>query len=122
MLQVKLLLLAIAGTLATAENKINPRIVKGQDAAHAQFPFYAYLEVRTLSEDGPAIVDCGGSLISNEFILTAGHCLVNATSAKVHLGSLRIADQNEPGRKMFEVPPENLKIFPDFSYVFFMNK
>lgn len=68
MLQLKLILLAVVVTLATAQYKIEPKpidqlIVQGRDATRGQFPFYVYLEVVVL----PAV--CGASLISGIFFV-----------------------------------------------------
>lgn len=62
MFRAKFLLLAIVATLATAEYKIQPRIVQGKDAARGQFPFYVFMQV--VMPQGVAA--CGGSLISNQ--------------------------------------------------------
>ena len=46
------------------------RIVGGQDAEVGQFPHQVSLQ----REDGSHT--CGGSIISEKFILTAAHCVV----------------------------------------------
>lgn len=68
MFQVKFLLLAVVASLATAEYSIDSRIVQGHDATRGQFPFYVYMK----SKMGQGVASCGASLISNEWIVTAG--------------------------------------------------
>lgn len=80
---------------------------QGQDAAsRGQFPFYVLLKTTSV---------CGGTLISSEWIITAAHCVENVSeNMKVHLGTLRASDDNEPGRKTFEIPLENIHPHPKF--------
>jgi secreted trypsin-like serine protease len=47
------------------------RIIGGEEARAGQFPFAAALYVRTAD----ATTFCSGALISNLWILTAGHCI-----------------------------------------------
>lgn len=48
------------------------RIVSGNNAVINQFPFYVYIVVKLTA--GSA--GCGGSLISDRWVLSAGHCFV----------------------------------------------
>lgn len=76
----------------------NPRIVSGQASTSGQFPYYVLLLTTTNDTNGETRGACGGSLIYEQWILTAAHCVANAQSIEVHLGALRIMDYTEPGR------------------------
>jgi secreted trypsin-like serine protease len=56
---------------AKVHPKTKPRIVNGQEAGVKQFPHQAYLRITRSGQD----FLCGGSLINNRWILTAGHCI-----------------------------------------------
>lgn len=74
---------------------ISDRIYKGVESERAQFPFYVYIE-RFISKTH--VKSCGGSLISSEWILTAGHCVLGGKLMRVHLGLWQSGKANEQGR------------------------
>lgn len=122
MFKPKLMLLTISALMVTANvlakhqdpSKIEPRIINGKDAISGQFPYYVFLDVRT--SVGETV--CGGSLISSEWILTAGHCLEDVTSIRAFLGSLRVFNKIEMGRQFIKVGAKELHIHPGFSSKF----
>ncbi|KAK5640981.1 hypothetical protein RI129_009528 [Pyrocoelia pectoralis] len=61
-----------------------PRIINGEPAAEGQFPWQVANRFKTFM--GTSF--CGGSLISDSWVLTAAHCVVNAYSFEITLGSL----------------------------------
>lgn len=102
---ILLSLVALAST-SSAKNvldfdlELGSYIVKGQPAAPGQFPFYAL--VRMILTDGRVGV-CGGTLINNEWILTAAHCLTTLPGEtvdefEVYLGATNLTDLYEAGR------------------------
>lgn len=80
-----ILSLAVLAVVAAEQaHKIQPRIVGGQQAASGQFPFYGFVNIRFPAKGkGTA---CGSSLINDEWILTAAHCLEDAARVIVSLG------------------------------------
>lgn len=60
------------------------RIVNGQIDTLNRFPWHASLEV---TYSNSPINYCGGSIISEWFILTSASCIYNARSIKVNMGS-----------------------------------
>lgn len=53
-------------------HKAVPLIIGGENATAGEFPHMALLGYNV---DGQVNWECGGSLISEKFVLTAGHCL-----------------------------------------------
>lgn len=93
--------------------KMQPRIVNGSPSELGQFPYFALLEIKVKFRPQERKT-CGGSLLNEEFVLTAAHCLQDATKVLVHLGSLR-KDEYEEGRHVFLARRKHLYIHPNWN-------
>lgn len=74
-----------------------------------QFPWHANIKTNILDEY------CGGSLISQNHVLTSGFCVYNKTLLTVTLGSVI---QDNPGEMIYT---SNYTVHPDYSPVFRLN-
>ncbi|XP_055840439.1 serine protease 3-like [Episyrphus balteatus] len=71
--------------IPSAGSNIEGRIVHGQYASAEQFPYH----VGVMSGYGSNSYSwCGGTLIGNEWIITAAHCTSGAQTIEVRLGSI----------------------------------
>ncbi|XP_048515555.1 uncharacterized protein LOC105686124 [Athalia rosae] len=72
------------------------RIVGGDEATPGQFPYQVGLFVSV--DDGTAF--CGGSILSNEWILTAAHCVDTARSIEVVVGAHDMVRRLDTGSRV----------------------
>lgn len=70
------------------------RIVNGHQARPGQFPHQVLLEISLLF--GGAV--CGGSLLNNEWVISAAHCAEDAIKFKISLGAQSFNNPSETGR------------------------
>ncbi|XP_017860829.1 PREDICTED: brachyurin [Drosophila arizonae] len=90
--------------------EVSPRIARGELAEPGMFPYQAALLLHR--RQGYA-TQCGGSLISLNYVLTAAHCLNDAESGQIYLGSNSYADA-ETATQIFQVHIWNFNVFPGY--------
>ncbi|XP_059479434.1 brachyurin-like [Neocloeon triangulifer] len=78
-------------TRPTLRHAVRSKIIGGSISTPGQFPYQVGLYL-----DGSGF--CGGSLIKDDVILTAGHCADGTRNFKAHLGAQNIYDETEPTR------------------------
>ncbi|KAJ2162903.1 hypothetical protein GGF46_000286 [Coemansia sp. RSA 552] len=91
--------LALPQDAKTSGGSLHPRIMGGSNAKHSDYPFVVYLyneAERTF---------CGGSIVSDEWILTAAHCIKAATTDKilVYVGQAEYNLDTSKGSKVAEI-------------------
>lgn len=77
--------------------KLKSRIYNGFPSVRGQFPYFVLFSVLKPNDYRTT---CGGSIISNEWIITAAHCVINASRITVHLGSFETYNLFELNRRM----------------------
>lgn len=112
MFRTKFALLFVAAVMLSTLSAfdIEPRITGGEEAVRGQFPFYALLNAEA---DGYNYT-CGGALISNQWVVTSGHCLNGAAKIHVNLGSLKTVDESEEGRIVVTATNFDVVYHPNF--------
>jgi len=109
---MKLIILALSAVLcfgspapSSVPNCGNPaikpdtstNIVGGKDAIPYSWPWHVGLYIKSTG-----IAFCGGTLISNQWVLTAASCLINQVS-EIRLGLYNQAKRDEAGEKILEI-------------------
>lgn len=97
LLLISLILVISNLTSALVNGTREGRVVRGDAARNGQFPHQASL-ICCQDDDNYMCSSCGGSLISNRFILTAGHCTEDILNFDIGLGS---SNRFQPELRMY---------------------
>ncbi|CAG0890891.1 unnamed protein product [Darwinula stevensoni] len=82
----------VGATLRSSiEERQEARIVGGTNAAIFGAPWMAYIEA--VFPEGPTI--CSGSIVSERWIVTAAHCIVNQNKVKASSVTVRVGSANK---------------------------
>lgn len=105
------LLFAFAIIVVGNAIKIECQIIGGYSSNKSQFPFYVYL--RTVL-NGTINGNCGGVLLSSEWILTAAHCLDDTDKVQAHFGSWQREQYDEVGRLIYGIRQKYFHVHPQY--------
>merc|ERR1712080_83255 len=92
------LLVVLVGFFAAAYAAPQLTIVGGEDAEDGEFPW----QVQLRSSDSSRSLFCGGSVLNEEYVITAAHCCFGSLPRGIHVvagGILRIED--DEGEEQF---------------------
>ena len=98
----KALMIAFTFHASTAGAEVGDFIVGGEPAAEGDWPW----QVRLFQTEDMDSGFCGGSLISETWVLTAAHCVVDMESVVVGYGSVNQSDLSLVGSKQIIVYPD----------------
>ncbi|XP_018576466.1 venom protease [Anoplophora glabripennis] len=87
------------------------RILDGEEAAANEYPYMAALGYKENDESEPEW-KCGATVISNNFLITAAHCIRRKSQIKPTIVRLGVTKLNEENAQDFLI--KKTKIYPDY--------
>ncbi|KAG7325061.1 hypothetical protein KOW79_011377 [Hemibagrus wyckioides] len=83
-------------------SRITPRIFGGRKAKPGTHPWQVSLQTRIRNSTQPFTHDCGGTLLSSCWVLTAAHCIHEENEMQVELGGVDL-EKSEPADQKLAV-------------------
>lgn len=91
-------------------------IFNGMHSDRGQHPFYVLVEVDRNNSNKQ---ECGGTLIGNQFVITAAHCVDSLIdNVRLHFGLHQTKNVEEEGREIVTVFRDDIIIHPSFSRMY----
>ena len=86
------------------------KVVGGSESNGHEFPWMVALVYENLA--GHSFVECGGSLISHNVVLTAAHCIKTFETDDTELKKVKLGNDNLMSEDSIEVDIESIQIHP----------
>ncbi|XP_069943924.1 uncharacterized protein [Cherax quadricarinatus] len=87
--------------------RLTSKIVGGQPAEIEQFPWMAAFKLKSTG-----FIFCGGSIVSDLYVLTAAHCVKDRRAEEV---IIRLGETTRSGTQAVEVPVQEILLHPRYS-------
>lgn len=82
-----MILLLFSQFFSIESQEKSQRIVRGYEAEIGQFPFYVFLRI---TESDGSKASCGATLISDQWLVTAAHCIHGSESLVAYFDNLTV--------------------------------
>ncbi|GAB1289113.1 Chymotrypsin-like elastase family member 3B [Apodemus speciosus] len=112
-LLASLLLVALASGCGQPSFNPSSRVVNGEDAVPYSWPWQVSLQYE---KDGSFHHTCGGTLITPDWVMTAGHCISTSRTYQVVLGEYDRGVEEGP-EQVIPVNPGDLFVHPKWNSV-----
>lgn len=89
-----------------------------ESATNGQFPFYVQLESHSAAKKGLAVKTCGGTLISDKWILTSAHCVSHAFRVLAYFDPF---SKTNSTKQIQTISRNHFVIYPQYSAEHFLN-
>ncbi|KAI8320567.1 trypsin-like serine protease [Martensiomyces pterosporus] len=94
---------------------IEKRVVNGHAASEGEYPY----TVRVTLSANNMVSSCGGTIIGEQAVVTAAHCLFNKTeNAAVNHSQVKVGFGNNNATLQTYVPAQDVVVHPDYNSMF----